>query len=188
MPRKTNNIQRYKIGISGSAKNNCAVGAYKKSYLIGREIAEIGAVVVTGDTRGIPHEAARGAKDANGISIGISPATTREEHVRKYHLPDDYMDLVIYTGFEYSGRNLLFIRACDAVIFVCGRIGTLNEFTIAFEDKKPIGILTDTGGIVDEIDHILEVAKRGRGKVVADNDPKRLVQKLMKIIRSESKK
>ena len=49
--------------------------------------------------------------------------------------------MIIYTGFNYSGRNLLLVRSSDAVIFGCGRMGTLNEFTITFEDKKPIGIL-----------------------------------------------
>ena len=58
----------------------------------------------------------------------------------------DYHDLIIYTGFDYSGRNLLLVRSADAVIEVCGRIGTLNEFTIAFEDQKPVGVLEHCGG------------------------------------------
>jgi len=178
---------KWKIGVSGSAENNCTPGAYAKSFDVGKAIARAGAITVTGDTRGIPYEAARGAKDALGITIGISPATSRREHVKKYRLPDRNMDLVMYTGFEYSGRNLLFIRACDAVIFICGRIGTLNEFTIAFEDKKPIGILTGTGGISEEIDHILKVAKRGHGKVIADDDPKRLVTRLLRAVKADAK-
>lgn len=136
---------------------------------------------MTGDTKGIPFSAAKGAKAAGGFTIGISPAASHREHIHTYRLPDQYMDLVIYTGFEYSGRNLLFIRACDAVIFVCGRIGTLNEFTIAFEDHKPIGILLGTGGVVEEIDHLLKVARRGHGKVIADDDPTRLVTRLLKL-------
>jgi uncharacterized protein (TIGR00725 family) len=92
------------------------------------------------------------------------------------------MDVVVYTGFQYSGRNLLFIRSCDAVIFVCGRIGTLNEFTIAFEDKKPIGILSETGGMVDELQNILSVAARGKNNIVWDTDPARLVTKVMALV------
>lgn len=175
----------YKIGVSGSAQNNCAPGAFARAREVGRQIALSGAVCVTGDTIGIPHAAAHGAKAAGGVTAGISPAMSRQEHLRKYRLPNDEMDLVIYTGFQYSGRNLLFIRACDAVIFVCGRIGTLNEFTIAFEDKKPIGILTETGGMSDEIEHIISVAQRGSGKVVYDSDPKKLVQKVMAMVEEE---
>ena len=80
---------------------------------------------------------------------------------------------------------MLFIRSTDAVIFVHGRIGTLNEFTIAFEDKKPIGILTNSGGISDELDHLLTVAHRGRHEIVFDEDPKRLVEKVLKMARSD---
>ena len=91
----------------------------------------------------------------------------------------------MYTGFGYSGRNLLFIRSTDAVIFICGRIGTLNEFTIAFEDKKPIGILTESGGISDELDHLLTLAKRGRAGIVFDNDPDKLAAKIIKMARQD---
>lgn len=176
---------KYKIGVSGSAVDNCAPGAFEKAYELGREVAKHGAVCVTGDTTGIPFEAARGAKDGGGFNIGFSPAVSRLEHIKKYHLPEKYMDLVIYTGFEYSGRNLFFIRSCDALIFVCGRIGTLNEFTIAFEDHKPIGILTQTGGIAGEIDHILDVAQRDHRKIIADDDPHRLASRIINIVKKE---
>ncbi len=169
----------YKIGVSGSARNNCAPGAFAKAREVGRQIALAGQVCVTGDTKGVPHAAAHGAKAAHGFTVGVSPAVSEQEHLRKYHLPNDDLDIVMYTGFQYSGRNLLFIRACDAVVFVCGRIGTLNEFTIAFEDRKPIGILTETGGVMEEIEHILSLAKRGKGRIVFDDDPHRLIQKLM---------
>ena len=178
-------VTKFKIGVSGSAENNCTTGTFKKARLIGRLIAEHKAVTVTGDTTGVPYESAVGAKEADGITVGISPAHSQVEHEKKYHLPLNNMDLVIYTGFAYSGRNLLFIRACDAVIFICGRIGTLNEFTIAFEDNKPIGILTETGGITSEIDHILEVAHRGHRKVIFDSDPEKLVNHLLKILEEE---
>lgn len=148
-------------------------------------MARAGAIVVTGDTTGIPNEAARGAKRARGFTLGISPASSFHDHVRRYKLPYKYTDFAIYTGFGYSGRNLLFIRATDAVIFIHGRIGTLNEFTIAFEDKKPIGILTESGGISDELDHLLTIAHRGRALIVFDEDPKRLVEKVLKMARED---
>jgi hypothetical protein len=176
---------KYKICVSGSATDNCLPEAFDKAREIGREVIRQDGVVVTGATIGIPREAAKGAKEENGFSIGISPASSKREHLKKYRLPLDYMDLVIFTGMDYSGRNLILIRATDASIFICGRIGTLNEFTIAFEDKKPIGILTGTGGIAEEIEEILDVAQRGHGKVVIDDDPKRLVDKVMEMVRYE---
>lgn len=165
----------------------CFPGALEKSREMGKYIAKKGAVLVTGDTTGMPYEATKGAKAAGGFTVGISPAISYVEHVRKYQLPHRYTDFVMYTGFGYSGRNLLFVRSTDAMIFVCGRIGTLNEFTIAFEDKKPIGVLTDTGGITEEIDHLLTISKRGRKNIVLDHDPKRLVDKVFAMAKENLK-
>ena len=173
----------YKIAVSGSASNNCAKGAFKKAYEVGRQIALHGCTLVTGATIGVPEWATRGAKSAGGISIGLSPAVSKQAHVHTYKLPTRYMDLIIYTGFDYSGRNMLMTRASDAVITICGRIGTLNEFTTAFEDRRVVGVLTGTGGIEEDIDHILTLAKRGRKRIVFDNDPKKLVEKVIKTIR-----
>lgn len=176
---------QYKICVSGSAFDNCAPGAFKKAYEVGYQVAKQGAVLLTGATIGIPEAATRGAKKANGLSIGLSPASTKREHMNTYRLPTKNLDLIIYTGFDYSGRNLLLTRAADAVIEVCGRVGTLNEFTIAFEDKKPIGILLGTGGTSDEIQHILKVSKRGHKDILFDTDPARLVKRLLDLLRKK---
>jgi len=178
---------QYKIAVSGSANNNCSKGAFKKSYEVGRQVALQGCVLVTGATIGVPEWATRGAKSAGGISIGLSPAVSKQAHVHTYRLPTRYMDLIIYTGFDYSGRNMLMTRASDGVIIICGRIGTLNEFTTAFEDKRIVGVLTGTGGMEQDIDHILTLAKRGRKRIVFDPDPKTLVEKVIKLIRVNNK-
>ena len=79
------------------------------------------------------------------------------------------------------------IKASDAVIEICGRVGTLNEFTIAFEDHKPIGILLKTGGVTDEIPNILKIAKRGKKYIIYDTDPTRLVRRLIKIVKERDR-
>lgn len=174
---------KYKFCVSGAAvTDHCTADAMDKTKTLGKEIIAQGGVVVTGATIGVPLWAAMGAKEANGFSIGLSPASSEVEHVKKYHLPTEYFDIIIYTGFGYSGRNLLLTRSADAVIISCGRMGTLNEFTIAFEDNKPIGVLLGTGGISDEIEKIVEKAHRGSGKIVYDSNPKTLVEKLIKLI------
>ena len=95
------------------------------------------------------------------------------------------MDIIVYTGFGYSGRNLLLTRSADAIIFGCGRMGTLNEFTIAYEDDKPIGVLMgswETGNLFKEI---VEKSHRGPGKIIYDSDPKALVEKVIELVRKE---
>ncbi len=171
-----------KICVSGSARTeHCAADALKKAEQVGREIALAGAVLMSGATTGIPYWAAKGAKEAGGLSIGLSPAVSQKEHIKVYNLPIDYFDLIIYTGFDYSGRNLLLVRSSDASIIVCGRMGTLNEFTIAFEDGKPIGVLTGTGGTLDLIDDIVaESHRKDPGGIYYESDPALLVSTLIK--------
>jgi hypothetical protein len=177
------------VCVSGAAvTKGCPPGTVEKATEIGRLIAKAGMVLVTGATTGIPWYAAKGAKEAGGIVIGLSPAESKAAHVGTYHLPLDYHDLIIYTGFGYSGRNLLLTRSADAVVTVYGRIGTLNEFTIAFEDKKPQGVLTGTGGTSDELERILKIAHRGNGKAVFDADPGSLIKKIVALIHKEEKK
>lgn len=178
---------QYKIAVSGSAIDNCAPGAFKKAYEVGRQIAKHNCVLLTGATIGVPQWATRGAKAAGGVSIGLSPAVSKQAHVRTYKLPTKYMDLIIYTGFDYSGRNMLMTKASDGVIMVCGRIGTLNEFTTAFEDKRVIGVLTNTGGEEQEVENILKIAQRGRKRIVFDSDPKSLVEKVIKAIKENER-
>lgn len=155
------------------------------AYKLGRLIVENNGVLITGATTGIPYWAAKGAKEAGGISIGLSPATSELEHAKVYKLPTDYFDLIIYTGFNYSGRNLLLTRAADAVVVLCGRVGTLNEFTIAFEDKKPIGVLEGPWPTDDLIKKIIAEGHRGQGKIVYDSDPEVLLKKVLKLVDQE---
>ncbi|MEK7546981.1 MAG: hypothetical protein AAB536_02265 [Patescibacteria group bacterium] len=179
---------KYKICISGAAEtSDCAPDAPQKIEEIGRLIAQRGFILVTGATTGAPYWAAKGAKEAGGFVIGISPAYSKIQHVKTYRLPVDYHDLIIYTGFGYSGRNLLLTRASDAVITVCGRIGTLNEFTNAFEDEKPQGVLLGSGGTTDMIPEIIKRAGRGHGKAVFNTDPAKLLDEVIEMMVDEEK-
>ena len=134
------NIRNIKSQADWSAAEDVVEGM-QLAMALGREVIEQGAILVTGATTGFPLWASRAAKEAGGIAIGLSPAASGQEHVELYKLPLDYMDLITYTGFGYSGRNLLMTRSSDAVLIGCGRIGTINEFTVAFEDQKPLGVL-----------------------------------------------
>lgn len=177
---------KIKICISGAAETgHCGPDSLEKAKEIGKEIVKQGCVLVTGATTGFPFWGAMGAKEEGGISIGLSPAESEMEHVNSYKLPIEYMDLIVYTGFGYSGRNLLLTRSSDAVIVGCGRIGTLNEFTIAFEDDKPIGVLEGSWETDEVIKNMLEKSHRGNGKVIFDADPKKLVERLIELVKKD---
>ena len=140
---------------------------------------------MTGATTGFPSWSAMGAKEENGISVGISPAAGEREHVLSYKLPLDYMDLIIYTGFGYPGRDLLLTRSADAVICGCGRIGTIHEFTVAFEDDKPIGIFEGPWEMSAELEEIIEKGHRPNSKIVQGKDPKELVAKIIALVKKD---
>jgi len=175
---------KIKIGVSGAAETaTCGVHALEKAKELGRQIAQQGAILVTGATTGFPLWSAMGAKEADGISIGLSPGASEKEHVEVYRLPLDYMDMIIYTGFGYPGRDLLFTRSCDAVIIGCGRIGTIHEFTIAFEDGKPIGILEGEWTMSGVLKDILAKGNRPNDKIIFDTDPKRLIERIIEMVK-----
>jgi uncharacterized protein (TIGR00725 family) len=177
---------RYKICVSGAADTKyCGEGAFEKAVELGREIARHQGILVDGATTGFPFWAAKGVKEEGGMVIGFSPASTQKEHDKVYRLPREYHDLVVYTGFNYSGRNLILTRSADAVVIGCGRIGTLNEFTIAFEDQKPIGILQGEWEMDEMIKEIIAKGHRGPGKIVYAEDPKELMDKLYEVIRKD---
>lgn len=175
-----------KICVSGAAETgHCGVDALEKAKELGREIARQGAVLVTGATTGFPLWAAMGAKEAGGISIGMSPASSEREHVEVYKLPLDYMDLIVYTGFGYPGRDLLLTRSSDAVVCGCGRVGTIHEFTVAFEDGKPIGIFEGPWEMGAQLEDIIAKGNRPNSKITVGNDPKKLVEELIALVKKD---
>lgn len=183
-PYNKHGHNQIKICVSGAADTgHCGLNTLDIAKELGREIARQGAVLVTGATTGFPFWAAMGAKEEGGISIGFSPATGEKEHVEVYKLPLDYMDLIIYTGFGYPGRDLLLTRSSDAVICGCGRIGTIHEFTIAFEDYKPIGILEGPWETGAELEEIIKKSHRSNDKIVIGDNPKKIVADIIATIK-----
>lgn len=186
LPEQIPGVQRYAFGVSGAAETgHCSVTAYDDTIKLGAEIARRGFILVTGATSGVPLWAAKGAKEAGGFVLGLSPAASRAHHVKTYRLPTEYHDLIVYTGFDYAGRDLLLARAADAMVTICGRTGTLHEFTTAFEDGVPQGVLLGSGGVADMIPDLLTASHRGSRTVIFDRDPLKLLDSLVAAIDAE---
>ena len=170
------------IGVMGASAND-GLTASEASRLeqraeeLGSAIADAGCILVTGATTGLPDRVAQAFRKRGGFALGISPAENRREHVKRYGLPEDGADLIVYTGFGYKGRNVINIRSADVVLIFGGATGTLNEFTIAYDEGKIIGVLEGSGGVADHIQRIIEVCKKpAAGLVIFEADPPRLVQ------------
>lgn len=168
------------IGVFGSSVGKLSQESVKKARSLGQAAARNGCSIVTGACAGLPYEAALAAKKGGGIVIGVSPAGSQSEHREKYRYPIDCFDFIVYPGSGYKGRNVIAVRSCDIAIFIAGGIGTLNEFTIAFDEGKSIGILKETGGMTDIVEDVIKRAVRETGaSVIYDSDPEKLLQRLL---------
>lgn len=181
-----NEHRKPKICVSGAADTTyCGDGALEIAKELGRQIVKQGGIIVTGATTGWPLWSAMGAKEEGGTSIGLSPAATEKEHVEDWGLPLDYLDTIIYTGQGFPGRDILLTRTTDAVILGCGRIGTIHEFTVAFEDGKPIGILEGDWEMDETLKDIIEHGHRPNSKIIFDNDPQKLIARIIEMVEAD---
>lgn len=179
-----------KICVSGAREtSHCGIDALDMASQLGAELAGHGCVITTSAVAGFPMWAARGAKNAGGMTVGFSPAASFSEHVETYRLPTDNLDVVVYTGFGYTGSDLLLMRSSDAIVFGCGRIGTIHEFTVAFQERKAIGILEGNWDTVELLKDIMaRDIERPHDNIVFDKDPRRLVEQLIAIVKRDREK
>jgi uncharacterized protein (TIGR00725 family) len=100
---------------------------------VGRLLAERGCTVVTGGLGSVTAAAARGAKSAGGVTIGVLPGESRRD-------ANEWIDHAVVTGVGHA-RNLAVVASGDAVIAVGGQWGTLAEIGFAHVLGRPVVIL-----------------------------------------------
>ncbi|NOY89009.1 MAG: TIGR00725 family protein [FCB group bacterium] len=145
------------IAVIGAGK--CSKKLRDMAAEVGRFVAENDGVIVCGGLGGIMEGAARGAKEAGGVTIGILPTENKED-------ANDYIDYVIPTGFG-EARNIMVIRTADAVVAFPGKYGTLSEMAFALRAQKPL-VAVNAWKLGDEIIQAktpLEAAKLAMEKV-----------------------
>ena len=176
------------VGVMGASENDALSESEKArvqelAEVLGTALARHDCILVTGATTGLPDLVAKAFRRSGGFALGISPAQDRSEHLRRYGLPDDGADVIVYTGFGYKGRNVINVRSADLVIIFGGATGTLNEFTIAYDEGKIIGILEGSGGVADHVKEIIQFCQKPtRGLVVFDKDPEKLVERCLEAL------
>lgn len=178
------------ISVSGAAEvGHCGKEVINIAKELGREIALQGCVLATGATSGFPFASAQGYKEAEGIfSLGLSPAANLKEHKDLYLLPIDYSDIIIYTGFGFPLRDILLTKSSHAMIVGCGRMGTIHEFTVAFESNMPLGILEGPWATDEVIRDIIRNSNRVNTNVIFDSNPKRLVERLILMVKENKER
>ena len=114
---------------------NCSGAEAEWAAAVGRLVAERGAVLVCGGLGGVMEAAARGAKQAGGLTIGILPGSDPGA-------ANPHIDVAIATGMGEM-RNALIVRAAGAVIAIGGGWGTLSEIALARRIETPVVGLHD---------------------------------------------
>jgi len=118
------------IGVMGPGERSATADDLLTAYKIGRGVAELGAVLLSGAMTGIMEESARGAKESGGLTIGLAPGIDKTA-------VNPYIDVAVMTGM-HSGRNFVNITSSDIVVFITvNSAGTLSELAFAVQLEKP---------------------------------------------------
>ncbi len=114
------------IGVIG--QSSCDEKLYQMAYEVGKEIARRGAVLVCGGLGGVMEAACRGAKDANGVTVGILPGFSVVD-------ANPFVDIAVATGLG-EARNLIIVHTASALVACGGQAGTLSEIAFALRAGK----------------------------------------------------
>lgn len=139
---------------------------------VGRLVAESGCILVTGGKGGVMEAACRGAKAADGLTVGILPGESKEE-------ANPFVDVAIPTGMG-NARNALTVLAGDAVIVIDGEAGTLSEVGLALAYGKPLVALKPSGGSAE----IVAGRRIGGRLVYSAETPREAVSLALELARS----
>lgn len=165
---------RVYVLVAGSNGEHCSTRAYELARRVGRLLAERGCVTVTGGGGGVMEAACRGAKEADGLTVGILPGRDRRA-------ANPFCDVVICTGLGWA-RNQINTLTADGVIVIEGGCGTLAELSYAYAEAKPIVALKGSGGIADEVaEKYLD--DRRIVKVHGADSPEEAVELLLRLIK-----
>lgn len=144
-------MRKYQIGVMGSVADlKYTESIAKIAEQIGRDIALSGNICVYGaekDYDSLSTIAARGAKSAGGITVGITYGKGKDI----WDIGNN-TDIIISTGIERGGgREFVLVNSCDAIIAISGGSGTLTELAIAYQSDIPMIVVVDTGGWSDKL-------------------------------------
>ena len=117
--------------------STCSPDQTVAAAMVGRLLAEAGAVILCGGLGGVMEAVAMGARAAvGGVTVGILPGPDPAA-------ANQYIDVPIATGMGEM-RNALIVRGAQAVIAIGGGVGTLSEIALALRIGTPVVGLHDS--------------------------------------------
>lgn len=127
-----------RIGIIGQAGEISAELA-DLAYRVGGAVARRGAILLSGGRDGVIAHASRGARDAGGITVGILPGDDPAEG-------NEWLTVPVTTGLGMEWRSLVLVHSSDVLIMLAGGNGTLGELSAAYLNRRPVVVVTTSGG------------------------------------------
>jgi len=121
-----------RVVVYGSSQPREGSEPYERAREIGRALAREGWTVVTGGYAGIMEAVSRGAKEAGGVTVGITTASSGRP-------ANPYLDREIRVS-SYGNRLLELTRQGNAFVVMPGGSGTLAELFLTWELEKNTGI------------------------------------------------
>jgi uncharacterized protein (TIGR00725 family) len=115
---------------------------YQMAEELGKAIASRGAVLITGGKGGVMEAVCKGAKEKQGLTVGILPGCNKDAN--------PYVDIIIVTGMG-DGRNIINIKSADAIIAVNGGAGTLSEIALALKTDRKVIAIRPSGGVAEKM-------------------------------------
>lgn len=116
------------VGIIGAGSCDSQTAALAEA--VGSQLARQGVGIICGGLGGVMAAACRGAKAAEGMTIGVLPGVDAAA-------ANPWVDIAIATGMG-EARNLILVRSAQALIAVGGEYGTLSEIAFALKLGVPI--------------------------------------------------
>ena len=108
------------VSIFGSARTQPDDPMYTHARTLAGRLSDEGFTVITGGGPGIMEAANRGAKEAEGVSVGLGIDLPRETGV------NDYVDLPAYFRYFFV-RKTMFVKYAQAFVIFPGGFGTFDE-------------------------------------------------------------
>lgn len=150
----------------------------EESILLGRLLAQNNFVVACGGLGGTMEAVCRGAKKANGLTIGIIPGENKR-------MANKYVDIVIPVPFSH-GRNMIVVLTGDLIVAIGGKAGTLSELSFSWIYGKPIIALTSSSGWAAKLAN-KRIDNRRDDIVYGVDTPEKVVEKVKEIFPSKKR-
>ena len=175
---------KYSLAVSSKIPLSDSADLNRAAYLIGKQIASAGHILISPIQLSLVYQAALGASDKAGLSIGFSPASNLREHSRYLQLPTDVYDWIYCSALSSSSLLASMIASSQALILIGGVMANLSELALASESLMPVGVLLDAQNQANNalLQYLQSLPVDKQKHIVVHKDPQILLDTVISIL------